>query len=506
MSEWINELISPFLGEIERKNIPQLRDKSVSEVIEVFDDMGIEHSIINIRCDELKSIQDDFILVKRDNIAQSLLNGEMKLEPILISSDVYIIDGYHRWLACKKAYGESYKMIAILIKLSKVDVLKMFKKVVDIDVDESLKHVIVYSEQFQPFHMGHKYIYENLVNMFGSNDVYIGTSNRFGSSQFSFIQKKRIMHELCDIPHRKIIEVNNLYQPTEILENYDDEKVVYVIAITENDLDYLNQQYFKSYNGKNLKPFSKQGYYIVIPNTQTDRSSQICEVFGSHSHVDGKVEFFKEIYGHYNEEVFDLIVNKLTEHITQVRLTVNDIDDFLINNDLKQILNTTQILSEVSTADQGLVDDGPAFIYRNYEDYKKTSDYIITQIGYTVINYIMKAGENNDFIDYTYRFDIVPVTSFGTAGAQNSKSPEPVSKYKDHISKVAETVGMSIVNWMGAEQSEIDIQVLAPQQYRRNDMMKFYADGGAMSDDHIDKFGKLQESITNEVLDLIMDD
>ena len=60
------------------------------------------------------------------------------------------------------------------------------------------KKVVVYSGRFQPFHKGHYATYMNLVNHFGSSNVYIGTSNKTDNikSPFNFNEKKTIMMKI----------------------------------------------------------------------------------------------------------------------------------------------------------------------------------------------------------------------------------------------------------------------------------------------------------------------
>jgi len=54
--------------------------------------------------------------------------------------------------------------------------------------------VVVYSGRFQPFHLGHYSTYKKLVQKFGKDKVFIGTSNKTqsGRSPLNFKEKKSI--------------------------------------------------------------------------------------------------------------------------------------------------------------------------------------------------------------------------------------------------------------------------------------------------------------------------
>ena len=79
--------------------------------------------------------------------------------------------------------------------------------------------VVVYAGRFQPFHKGHYTTYSHLVQKFGENNVWIGTSNKSGGPKdpFNFLEKKKIMTTMFGIPANKVVQVKNPYNPTEVL-------------------------------------------------------------------------------------------------------------------------------------------------------------------------------------------------------------------------------------------------------------------------------------------------
>ena len=56
------------------------------------------------------------------------------------------------------------------------------------EVDKPIvkKTVVVYAGRFQPFHRGHYAAYKKLVDKFGKDSVYVGTSNDTDNSYQSF--------------------------------------------------------------------------------------------------------------------------------------------------------------------------------------------------------------------------------------------------------------------------------------------------------------------------------
>jgi hypothetical protein len=130
--------------------------------------------------------------------------------------------------------------------------------------------IVVYGGRFQPFHKGHKKVYDALVSKFGSKNVYIATSDVQDSdkSPLSFNDKKEIATKLFGIPSSKFVKVKKPYQPVEILRGYDDVTTALIVAVGEKDDARLGGSYFKPYtNDKNLKGYAVNAYvYSELPS------------------------------------------------------------------------------------------------------------------------------------------------------------------------------------------------------------------------------------------------
>jgi len=110
------------LIEVKRKNMPQIKGKDIPELLEALNDNGIAYRHGNIAVNLLKPSQEDVIQSKLDNMTKELTNGK-DFSPIIISSDAHVIDGHHRWLAVRQVYGNDARIDAIMIMLSKEEIL-----------------------------------------------------------------------------------------------------------------------------------------------------------------------------------------------------------------------------------------------------------------------------------------------------------------------------------------------------------------------------------------------
>ena len=102
--------------------------------------------------------------------------------------------------------------------------------------------IVVYPGRFQPFHLGHKEVFEALQAKFGSENVYIGTSNKVSQpkSPFNFSEKLQLINA-AGIPSNHVIEVVNTYQPGDYINaiGFDPTQTIMIFAVGEPDLARL---------------------------------------------------------------------------------------------------------------------------------------------------------------------------------------------------------------------------------------------------------------------------
>jgi len=468
-------LLPIYLMEIGRADMPQVRSKDVTETLRIFDNENIKYEKGRISCAELKPTQEDYNPIKVGSMKGDL-HINKKINPIFVSSDGYILDGHHRWLACKEAYGEDYLIPCIKIAYPKNVSLYMFSNVAN-DVNEGEKNkndknllldqvekvVAVFSGRFQPFHSGHYFSYDYLVKKFGKENVYVATSNIVNpdDSPFNFAEKRLIMSRMFGIPKDKIVLTKNPYKAEELLKKFDPKKTAYVAAVGVKDESRLTGKYFKKWTGTATKGFEDEGYVITVPQLEvkvggkTISGSQIRKVFGSNVSVNAKKTLFKKLYGKFDPQIYDLIVNKLNESII---LSGEVIETFIEKNNIKKII-TESSMTDIAVS----VDDGPSDYYRNKKEYDKRSGKICRDLGWQIVDYL--TGEKNGYVDETYKYDTEPFISPGKVGVYDYPG-DVVGKYKRFIEKAATSVGYRIVDWLLGDESGI-ITENAKKEYRQ---------------------------------------
>jgi len=193
-------------------------------------------------------------------------------------------------------------------------------------VNKTNKVIAVFSGRFQPFHRGHYDAYMYMVNKFGKENVYIGTSNVVDPprSPFTFVEKKKIMTTMFKIPSNRIVQIKNPYKPEEILKKFDKNKTAYVAGVSQKDKDRLSmgkKHYFIPYRkSDNLKPLDENGYVEVIPSSkfktggENISGTKVRQIFSSTRRADeSKKKYFEKMYGKFDKSIYELIIRKLSK-------------------------------------------------------------------------------------------------------------------------------------------------------------------------------------------------
>ena len=131
--------------------------------------------------------------------------------------------------------------------------------------------VVLYPGRFQPFHLGHREVFQSLQGKFGRDSVFIATSNKTEppKSPFNFTDKSILMHA-AGIPSDRILEVASPYK---LPAQFNAANTIFVAAVGAPDAQRLapdsvkkdgNPGYFKTF--KNLKECAtadQHGYVII---------------------------------------------------------------------------------------------------------------------------------------------------------------------------------------------------------------------------------------------------
>jgi hypothetical protein len=176
--------------------------------------------------------------------------------------------------------------------------------------------VVVYGGRFQPFHAGHYKTYKHLCSVFGAKNVYIASSNVQDSnkSPLSFNEKRDIAVKVFGISPSKFIQVKNVYQPVEILRDFDSTNTAIIVALGEKDSMRLGGQYFKPYtNDRDLEGYMTRGYVYSKTPSNSFGATDVRNMFRSNLSADQKEKQFQKFFGKYNKDVFQMLDKGLNE-------------------------------------------------------------------------------------------------------------------------------------------------------------------------------------------------
>ena len=441
---------------------PQFEADHLSKVQEILDERGVLYTVEQVPANELTVIQTDGLSEKLVNEKADRIKEKEEVKPVVVSEEYDIIDGRHEVRAIGEVKNENHKLPVVRVHLPSSEAMGMLNDI-QRQITEDQKDmtvVAVFSGRFQPFHRGHYQVYEHLRNRFGRNNTYIGTSNKVDPprSPFTFDQKKKIITSLFDVPHENVVEVKNPYGPKEILDQYDPETTAYVSAVSEKDKGrLLGSDYFNEYPPEDgeLIGYRDGGYVYTTPMAGfTFRGDEISgtrvrEAFRTDDIPEQeKKDFFRYIYGTFNQEIYDLMTKRLTES--------NDfngklIEAFLIERGIGRAVKTAKrklsykLIKEGSTVKKiSGVDDGPTTWYERLEDYQEQTDAQAQVLGYEVLDYI------TDYMDNSLKQGGLPFDSFYPTGMGPTGAVEnPREIYEPFAEAVAEAAGYELLSWMG---------------------------------------------------------
>jgi hypothetical protein len=211
------------------------------------------------------------------------------------------------------------------------------------------KVVVIYAGRFQPMGKHHAATYKWAQQKFKGADVYLGTSNKveLPKSPFDFEEKKRIAGKYGI---RKVVQIKNPYQATEIVSKYDPETTAAVFVVGQKDADrFKTGKFFRPWDGDPQVGYRQGAYYVIAPHISLSipgygemSGTTIRQALGDESLPDAeKQKVFKGIFGFSDPAIYKLVTSKLAgikEAEVHGRYTVRDISDFLYSNSMRRIL------------------------------------------------------------------------------------------------------------------------------------------------------------------------
>jgi len=177
---------------------------------------------------------------------------------------------------------------------------------------------VFYGGRFQPMHKGHHKVYMDLVEQFGSTNVFIATTvSKTATADrdpFSFDEKKMIMNNMFGIPEKQVVQTQP-YRPDVSLTGKNPNNTAVVLVFSAKDAGRLKRGGFlRDYeSGAEMVP-SDQGAYILEVGIQEGGMSatDFRTVMKNDSLDDNqKMMKFREFFGSINANVFDFVKGKL---------------------------------------------------------------------------------------------------------------------------------------------------------------------------------------------------
>lgn len=217
--------------------------------------------------------------------------------------------------------------------------------------------VVVYPGRFQPFHKGHKMVYDHLCQKYGTQNVWICTSDKVDPprSPFNFAEKLEMM-KLTGVDPSRVVQSSQPYRAMEIVSNFDPANTILLFAVSEKDMAEDPRFQFKpkkdgspSYfqaapsDLSQCETLDKHGYITTVPTFnftvlgQPMRSAT--EVRAQFAAADEKTKkaIVNDLFGSFNDTVFNLMQTKVLEGLNE-DVTQTDLNRVrsAVNPDYKQ--------------------------------------------------------------------------------------------------------------------------------------------------------------------------
>jgi hypothetical protein len=193
--------------------------------------------------------------------------------------------------------------------------------------------LVVYPGRFQPFHKGHKAVYDWLVKRYGRDAVFIATSNKVEQpkSPFSFSDKAQFM-ALTGVHLDRVIETSQPYRAPELVSKYDPQSTKLIFAVSEKDM--AEDPRFASWTKKDGTPayfqpmpgnpdqmetLDRHGYILTVPTVDFTvlgkpmRSATEVRAMFARANPKQQQAIVKDLFGGINEQVLHIMQHKLSQ-------------------------------------------------------------------------------------------------------------------------------------------------------------------------------------------------
>jgi cytidyltransferase-like protein len=241
-------------------------------------------------------------------------------------------------------------------------------QIIDIFEENNRRIVVTYPGRFQPFHKGHAEVFRELQSQFGSDNVFIVTSNKTDTnkSPFNFSDKSQLM-AAAGVPAHSVVEASQVYDlPSQF--DTDKENIVFITAVGAPDAARLapgttkkdgSPAYFQKWEGLDrAQSADKHGYVIITsekPQSMTLAGKKYDVSHGTPTRrlwneVRGdqelKRQFIEQLYGQYTPEI-EQILNKIPAPTTSIAEDAAGVGVVKNGNDPRYMTSTMGVDNDV---------------------------------------------------------------------------------------------------------------------------------------------------------------
>jgi len=271
-------------------------------------------------------------------ILQKQMNKLKSIENISTAAEGFVFD-HDGWSYKFTGNFAPINQILGLFKYGRKGI-PAFEKLNEVNDPEAKRKIVLYPGRFQPMGRHHAEVFKALQKQYGSDSVYIVTSNKVAppKSPLDFEEKKEIMLK-HGIPDSQIIQATSPYRIGELADQFDAEGDVIVYAVGKKDMDESprfknldgkkkdgNPTYLKSYdkNKNSLEPFENHAYIAVaphvsikLPNGEEMSGSTLRDAMRNLT-----PESFEEAMGWFEKDIYEMLKGKINETVSNLSETI----------------------------------------------------------------------------------------------------------------------------------------------------------------------------------------
>lgn len=271
-------------------------------------------------------------------ILQKQMNKLKSIENISTAAEGFVFD-HDGWSYKFTGNFAPINQILGLFKYGRKGI-PAFEKLNEANDPEAKRKIVLYAGRFQPMGRHHAEVFKALQKQYGSDSVYIVTSNKVAPprSPLDFEEKKEIMLK-HGIPDSQIIQATSPYRIEELADQFDAEGDVIIYAVGKKDMDESprfknldgkkrdgNPTYLKSYdkNKNSLEPFENHAYVAVaphisikLPNGEEMSGSTLRDAMRNLT-----PESFEEAMGWFEKDIYEMLKGKINETVSNLSETI----------------------------------------------------------------------------------------------------------------------------------------------------------------------------------------